>query len=158
MKIAKSLCDLFYQMATPKFASRCFVVCGLSLLFMSVSVQANNRYENYRGQGNWSFNSNKQAVQVFIKGSYVYARAQSQPPLPATRLKRVNSNLLNDYTGQYIVIEDFNHDGWQDVAVLKSIGFSGNRELAYEHCYAVFDYVPAFYSFRSKASKTVCLN
>jgi len=134
------------------------LVLPLGLFFYALSVQANNRYENYQGQGTWSFSSNKQSVQVFIKGSYVYAQAQNQKQLPAARLKRVNSNLLNDYTGQYIVIEDFNNDGWQDIGVLKSVGFTGNRELQYEHCYAVFDYVPGFYSFRSRPSKTVCLN
>jgi hypothetical protein len=134
------------------------IFLSVSLLFSAASVQANNRYENYQGQGIWSFRSDKQAVQVFIKGSNVYAQVQSQTQLPATRLKRVNSNLLNDYTGQYIVIEDFNNDGWQDIGVLKSVGFTGNRECQGEHCYAVFEYVPGFYSFRSKASKTVCLN
>ncbi len=119
------------------------------------TAQANNRYENYQGQGTWSFNSAKQSVQVFVKGAYVYA--QTQKELPASRLKRFNSNLLNGFTEQFIVIQDVNNDGWQDVAVLKSVGFAGNGDSRNARCYAVFEYVPGVYSFKTRPGKTVCM-
>lgn len=132
------------------------VLCAFAL--NATRAEANNRYENYQGQGVWSFDSDKQSIKVFIKGLSVYAQTRdSADLLPAIRLKKINSNLLNDYTDHYVLIEDFNNNGWQDIGVLKSVGFDGKSVNSMSHyCYAVFEYQPDFYGFRAHSSKTVC--
>lgn len=131
-----------------------------SLMLISFGASANNRYINADGQGKWFSDSGESVVEVFIKDASVYAKIKAQSintknalDLPATKLKKINSNLLNEYTEQFIVIRDFNKDNLMDVGVLKSVGYgSGDR------CYSVFEYQPDFYSFSSRASKTICIN
>ncbi len=125
----------------------------LLLSFWSSSF-ANNRYGSYEGQGRWTSTSITPTVEVYLKGSSIYAKPQDKTlDMPATRLKRVNSNLLNEYTEQFILLEDFNGDSYQDIGVLKSIKLGGNSL-----CYSIYEYQPAFYVYRSRASKTVCTN
>ena len=128
----------------------------ISVFIMSASAIANDRYINYDGQGVWTTESNTPAVKVYIQGASVYAGIIAQNnniELPPIRLKRVNSNLLNEYTDHFIRIQDFNNDGWQDVAILKSAGY-GTSTL----CYSVFEYQPDFYSYSPHASKTICID
>lgn len=138
-----------------------FVINTLTGLFilMSFSASANNRYINTDGQGIWVSDAGEPVVEVYIKGASVYAKLKAQSEktknvinLPATKLKKINSNLLNEYTEQFVLIRDFNKDNLMDVGVLKSVGYgSGDR------CYSVFEYQPDFYSFSSRASKTICI-
>ena len=124
----------------------------ITLLFgLTVSsATANNRYTNFDGQGVWTENSSSPAIEVTLKGSALYAKLADQK-LPAIRLKTINSRLLNEYTEQYIKMQDYSGDGYTDIAVLKSVGFAGANR-----CYSVFEYLPSFYSFRSRSSKTIC--
>ena len=127
---------------------------SLSILAISTTVTANNRYINFDGQGVWTSNSSTPAVRVYIKGSYLYAQAKNRKlKLPATKLKRVNGNLLNEYTHEYIRIQDFNHDKFADIGILKSVGYGGSNR-----CYAVFEYLPKFYSYKARSKKTVCID
>lgn len=127
----------------------------ISLLFILVATNAmsNDRYANYEAQGEWYSNSTNPAVKVFIRGSYVYAELRNRKQnLPATKLKRVNGVLLNEYTNQFIRIQDFNSDKFADIGVLKSVSYGGSNR-----CYSVFVYSPKFYTYKSKSSKTVCI-
>lgn len=128
------------------------------LLFGMFSASANNRSANAEGQGRWIYDQSNPAIEVFIQGSSVYAKTIGQskssasPNLPAIKLKKVNSPLLNEYTEQFIKIQDFNNDMLMDIGILKSVGYGGG-----ERCYSVFEYKPNFYSFSSRATKTVCV-
>ena len=126
-----------------------FLITLLFSLTVS-SATANNRYTNFDGQGVWTENSSSPAIEVTLKGSALYAKLADQK-LPAIRLKTINSRLLNEYTEQYIKMQDYSGDGYTDIAVLKSVGFAGENR-----CYSVFEYLPSFYSFRSRSSKTIC--
>ena len=126
---------------------------GLSVLFITVSATANDKYANFQGQGEWYSSASNPAVRIFIKGTHVYAESLNRKlNLPATQLKRVNGNLLNEYTTQYIQIHDFNHDGFDDIAVLKSVSYGAGTR-----CYSVFSYMPSYYAYKSKSAKTVCI-
>lgn len=111
---------------------------------------ANSRYSNYRGQGVWTSDSSLQSINVTLKGSSLYAQIAGAK-LPAIRLKTINSELLNEYTEQFVKLQDYTGDGNTDIAILKSVGFAGANR-----CYSVFEYIPSFYSFRGKSSKTIC--
>lgn len=120
-------------------------------LLVMFNISANSRYINAEGQKLWVSDEGEPVVEVFIKGASVFAKVRAVD-LPAIELKKINSNLLNENTEQFILIRDFNQDGLMDVGVMKSIGYgSGDR------CYSVFEYKPAFYSFSSRVSKTVCI-
>lgn len=130
------------------------IIFSLAVLIVATSAIANNRYVNYEGQGVWSANSSTPAVRVYIKGSYIYARLNNRSlKLPPTKLKRVNGNLLNEYTADYIHIQDFNHDKFLDIGILKSVGYGGSNR-----CYAVFEYLPKFYSYKSRSRTTACID
>lgn len=108
----------------------------------------------YEGQGEWFSNSSAPAVRVYIKGSFVYAQLSDRSlNLPATKLKHVSGNLLNEYAADYIKIQDFNRDRFSDIGVLKSVGYGGSNR-----CYAIFEYMPSFYSYKTRSTKTVCLD
>lgn len=117
-----------------------------------VATMANDRYINYEGQGIWTSGSGSPVVQVTLKGSSVYAKVIGQD-LPDIRLKTINSELLNEYTERFIMMQDYTKDNFTDIAVLKSVGFGGANR-----CYSVFEYLPDFYSFRSRSTKTICLD
>ena len=115
-----------------------------------------DRYENYEGQGVWNSVSSQPPVRVFIDGTTVKVKLlteSSENELPAIKLKTISSLLLNDHTADYIKINDYNDDGYNDIAVLKSVGYSGNKK-----CYSVFPYKPDYFSFSSRPIKTVCIN
>lgn len=117
---------------------------------------ATDRYENYEGQGVWNSVSSQPPVTVFIDGTAVKAKFlsdSSENELPAIKLKTISSLLLNEHTAEYIKINDYNDDGYHDIAVLKSIGNSGGKK-----CYSVFPYKPDYFSFSSRPIKTVCIN
>ena len=127
----------------------------LSIVIISLLVSntfANNRYNNYQGQGVWFSESGMPLVEVTIKGAYVYAHLRDQKVLPAVKLKSINSELLNEYTEKFILLQDYNADDFNDVAVLKSVGYGGANR-----CYSVFEYVPSVFSYRSRSTKTVCV-
>jgi len=128
----------------------------IGLLITAFNAVGNDRYINFDGQGIWTTELNTPAVSVFLKDSSVYAKISAQNSannLPPIRLKRINSDLLNEHTENFIRIHDYNDDGWLDVAVLKSSGY-GLSKL----CYSVFEYQPDFYSYSPRVSKTICIN
>jgi len=115
---------------------------------------ANDRFNNYEGQREWYSSSVTPAVKVYIKGSFIYALVNNRKiNLPPIKLKQVSGNLLNEYATDYIRIEDFTHDRFSDIGVLKSVGYGGSNR-----CYAIFEYSPKFYSYKSKSRKTVCID
>ena len=125
------------------------------LISVFVSTLATDRYVNYESQGLWTSVSSKPAVKVFIEGSAVKAKLlteSSGADLPAIKLKTINSLLLNEYTEDYIKIQDFNNNGQVDIGILKSVGYGGSKR-----CYSVFEYQPDFYSYSSRATKTICI-
>jgi len=126
---------------------------ALSICLIATNAIANDRYNNSEAQGVWKSAADSPALEVFIKGSSIYAKlgGKSQD-LPAIRLRKINNNLLNEYTNEYIRLEDYNRDGLTDIAVLKSVGKRKNK-----HCYSVFEYKADFYSFSSHATKTICV-
>jgi len=140
-----------------KVVGKVIVIVPFLLLSM-FNVSANNRYTNAEGQGKWIYDQSAPAIEVFIKGSSVYAKIYAQSKsnasvdLPAIQLKKVNSPLLNEYTEEFIKIQDFNQDKLMDIGILKSVGYGGG-----ERCYSVFEYQPNFYSFNSRATKTICV-
>lgn len=124
------------------------------LFFTLFNVTANNRYGSYEGQGRWSSASTTPVVEVYLKGAYIYAKSFIRSfDLPESQLKTINSNLLNEYKDQFILVEDFNNDSFNDIGVLKSAGLGGSPL-----CYSIFEYMPEFYVYRSKSNKTVCTN
>ncbi len=118
------------------------------------AATATDRYVNYESQGVWSSVLSKPAVKVFIENSVVKAKllTESKVDLPAIKLKKINSLLLNEYTEHYINLQDFDNDGLLDIGVLKSVGYGGGKR-----CYSVFEYKPDFYSYSSKVKKTICI-
>ena len=129
------------------------LLTGFLLVSANMVAYANERYTSFDGQGLWTSDSNSPAVEVSIKGQYVYARFVSDNNFPAIRLKRFNSNLLNEYTEQFIKLQDYNKDGYLDIAVLKSAGYGGS-----DLCYSVFKFRPDFYTYDGRKSMTVCDN
>jgi len=131
---------------------------SLSILIVATVVTtaaiADIRGNNYNGQGEWYSNSATPAVKVFIKDAFVYVKLNNRKlNLSPVKLKQVNGNLLNEYTADYILIQDFTQDRFLDIGVLKSVGYGGSNR-----CYAVFEYFPKFYSYKSKSRKTVCID
>lgn len=124
-----------------------------STFLLAFSAIANDRYTNYQAQGEWYSSVSNPSVKVFIKGTFLYAQAMDDRlNFPPVRLKRVSGRLLNEYTNEYIRIQDFNHDKYDDVGVLKSVSYGGSNR-----CYAIFEYQPGFYSYKSRSTKTVCI-
>lgn len=129
------------------------IFLGLFVLFIAASATANDKYANFQGQGEWYSSASNPAVKIFIKGVHVYAESLNRKlNLSATQLKRVNGGLLNEYTNQYIKVQDFNHDGFDDIGVLKSVSYGAGTR-----CYSVFNYMPNYYSYKTKSTKTVCI-
>lgn len=133
------------------FCTTGFVSFLMMTLLLS-TAQANNRYTNYEGQGVWNSVSSQPVVRVTIQASTVKVNTTSSN-LPEISLKKVNSDLLNEYTEHYIRIQDYNNDGFVDIGVLKSAGLGGSKL-----CYAVYPYKANFYSFSARASKTICID
>ena len=138
-----------------RFIMKVFVYTLLAgfLLASTSMALANERYTSFDGQGLWTSDSSSPAVEVSIKGQYVYARFMDDNNFPAIRLKRFNTNLLNEYTEQFIKLQDYNKDGYLDIAVLKSSGYGGS-----DLCYSVFKFRPDFYTYEGRKSMTVCDN
>jgi len=126
---------------------------AMVLVMLSNTVFSNERYANFDGQGLWTSDSSSPAVEVSIKGRYVYAQFIDDNNFPAIKLKRFNTNLLNEYAEQFIKFQDYNKDGYLDIAVLKSAGYGGSNL-----CYSVFKFLPDFYTYEGRKSLTVCNN
>ncbi len=124
---------------------------ALVLVVHSNTVFSNERHFNFDGQALWASKSSSPAVEVTIKGRYVYAQFIDDNKFPAIRLKRFNANLLNEYTEDFIKLQDYNKDGYLDIAVLKSAGYGGSNL-----CYSVFKFLPDFYTYEGRKSLTVC--
>ncbi|MEE9445751.1 MAG: hypothetical protein V3V19_08820 [Cocleimonas sp.] len=125
----------------------------LFLATTATNASANDRYISFDGQGIWSSDSSSPAVEVSIKGRYVYAQFVDENNFPALRLKRFNSSLLNEYTEQFVKLQDYNKDGYLDIAVLKSASYGGDSL-----CYSVFNFLPNLYTYDARKSMTVCEN
>ena len=123
------------------------------LMIFSNTVFSNERYTSFEGQGLWTSDSSSPVVEVSIKGQYIYAKFIDDNNFPAIKLKRFNTNLLNEYTEQFIKFQDYNKDGYLDIAVLKSAGYGGSNL-----CYSVFKFRPDFYTYEGRKSLTVCNN
>ena len=131
---------------------------SLSILIVATVVTtaaiADVRDNNYNGQGEWYSNSGTPSVKVFIKEAFVYVQLNNRKlNLSPVKLKQVNGNLLNEYGADFIRIQDFTQDRFSDIGVLKSVGYGGSNR-----CYAVFEYSPKSYSYKSKSRKTVCID
>lgn len=136
---------------------------ALSAFILSVAniALAKDSYTDYKGKGVWESVASQPVFKVFIDKASVKAILLNQGSesdsknnqLPAIRLKSVNNVLFNEYAKDYININDFDHDGWLDVGILKSLGYGGGKR-----CYSVYQYKPELYSFSSRASKTACFN
>ncbi len=135
-----------------KFKKSLFLSLLLLLIASNTMSSERNTGNNviYDGQGEWYTDATIPAVNVFIQGSYVYAEAANRT---ATKLKQLNGVLRDEYGAEYIRVRDFTHDRFADVAVLTSVGYSGS-----DRCYAVFEYLPKQQKYKSRSTKTVCLN
>lgn len=140
------------------FESKVPLIVGFCMLFTMLNTSANTRYNNSAEMYTWVSGDSAPVVEVFIKETSVFAKIKAKSTdhnnleLPAIELKHLNSRLFDEYKDHYILIQDFNSDTFQDIGVMKSIGYGGANR-----CYSIFEYQPAFYSFRSHASKTVCV-
>jgi len=120
---------------------------ALSLAVFTTSLYAAGH------QTEWFSNYGTPSVKVYIKNAFVYAQVSKRNlDLSATKLKYVNGRLLNEYDTDYIQIKDYNGDGYSDIGVLTSVGYGGSNQ-----CYAVFEYLPDFYGYKTRSKKTVCI-
>lgn len=97
----------------------------------------------------WHSGNGRMEVWVSIEKSDVNVTVWSD--VPVMTLQKVNSHLWETYGKQYISINDFNRDGQLDIGVMEGAGLAGN-----DKCYAVYEYMPEQFSYRSKSSMTVC--
>jgi len=127
------------------FSASLVMVLFLTIITTSLSAAGNTKQ--------WFSNSGLPNVRVYIKNAFVYAQVSRRNlNLPASKLKYVNGRLLNEYNADYIQIKDYNGDGYSDIGVLTSVGYGGSNQ-----CYAVFEYLPKFYSYKTRSKKTVCV-
>jgi len=119
---------------------------------LSLGIITTNLYAA-GNQTEWFSNSGIPNVKVYIKNAFVYAQVSKRDlDLSANKLKYVNGRLLNEYGAEYIQIKDYNGDGYSDIGVLTSVGYGGSNQ-----CYAVFEYLPNFYGYKTRSKKTVCV-
>ncbi len=124
------------------------------ILFLFTLMVAATSLSASQNQTEWYSATGSPAVRVFVKGAYVYAQLdQGGLNDSAIKLKHVNGDLLHEYGADYIRIRDFNADGSFDIGVLTGAGYGGS-----DMCYAVFEYLPDFYAYKTRSSKTVCFN
>lgn len=70
---------------------------------------------------------------------------------PAVRVRALNLPLLREWERVYLLVNDFDRDGINDLAVLNTAGRVGQKR-----CYAVYRYNPATGSFRDRKSFDRC--
>ncbi len=123
------------------------------LLILAISMIPLANADQQTSQKEWYSYSNNPTVKAYIKGSFVYAQISTRNlEMPASKLKSISGYLLNEYGADYIHIEDLNHNGRLDIGILTSVGYGGSNP-----CYAVFEYSPSFYVFKTRSRKTICL-
>ena len=98
----------------------------------------------YLGHGNPNV-----TVTVTVRKSKLWAKVWSN--IPATELQSLNSLLWNKHRDDYVVINDYNKDGFMDIGVMKGSGYGGSNI-----CYSIYLYEPIVYSYNNTSSITVC--
>lgn len=88
------------------------------------------------------------STNVFIERNQVVVQTSGQPGI---RLKQINPALLYRYADRLYKIDDANHDGVIDVAVLDGVNTAQKR-----FCYKVYSYVQRSRQFDNTPSYTEC--
>jgi hypothetical protein len=117
-------------------------------VFVTNNTLANNNNEAGR-HTTWHSGNAQFSVWVSILKTNVNVTVWSD--VPAVTLQKVNSHLWNTYGKQYVLINDFNRDGQLDIGIMEGAGVAGS-----DKCYAVYEYVPAHFSYRNTSSMMVC--
>ncbi len=115
------------------------------LLFSGFSIAEGDSFEGHH----WYLGSGTPDVSVTVVDSKIMAKAWSN--IPSIELQTINTLLLSEHADDYVMIKDYNSDGVLDVGVMKGSGYGGSNA-----CYAVYEYDALVYSYRNKASMTVC--
>lgn len=121
-------------------------IMSMFLSFMGLSVQAANLLAE---DAVWYSKGNQPEVEVFLQDSKLLAKVwQDIPPIV---LQHLNSYLYEVYGRNYVRIDDFNKDEVTDIGILEGASLGGGSL-----CYAVYEYLPDFYSFKNKVSFSWC--
>lgn len=88
------------------------------------------------------------AAWAFIEESLVLLQIGDKQPVV---LEAINPFLYRGWRNLYLKINDYDHDGLNDVAVLQSVGHGG-----VDRCYAIYRYNPALAQFNPRKSFDRC--
>ena len=89
------------------------------------------------------------AASVLLQETQLLVQTSGGGPV---RVGQLDSRLLNEWGHLYLRVNDYDRDGWQDLAIMTSAG----RGQYSQRCYAIYRYNPVSRQFRQRKSFDRC--